>query len=113
MEKQIDSIERLEIHTLHPYYNSYKQLSSDIPTLMYAFLKDNKLVRYTPDQTYIDVVYNEIIPDMIEAIRLNSFPHQGLFNNSCKRCSFKNICFKELGKENNKDKKEAIGINYD
>jgi len=95
------------------YYNSYKQLSSDIPTLMYAFLKDNKLVRYTPDQTYIDVVYNEIIPDMIEAIRLNSFPHQGLFNNSCKRCSFKNICFKELGKENNKDKKEAIGINYD
>ena len=80
------------------YYNTYKQLYNRSPTLIYVSLSETKMSTYIPDQLYTDILYNEIIPSMIEAIKSDSYSHTGLFTWACKRCNYKDFCFKELGK---------------
>ena len=82
------------------YYTCYKTLFGKYPKVVYLSLKDSNMKIYTPDNLYIDMLYTEILPDMINAINSNSFVHTGFFNNSCRYCSFKNLCHKELGVKN-------------
>jgi len=81
------------------YYNSYKTLFGSSPQLVYVYLKDKKLVSYNPDETYTKVIYEEVIPELIDAVLSDSYSHGGLYSYVCKNCSFKRFCYTELGIE--------------
>ena len=81
------------------YYNSYKTLFGSSPQLVYVYLKDKKLIPYNPDETYTKVIYEEVIPELIDAVLSGSYSHGGLYSNACKYCSFKRFCYSELGIE--------------
>lgn len=78
------------------YHYAYKQLYDVEPSVVMAYLRMNKMSVYLEDKTYIDILFNEILPDMLDNIWLGDFPHTGLFKNSCRNCSFKEYCFKQL-----------------
>lgn len=80
------------------YYNSYKQLFNNTPTLVYVYLDDLKKKVYVPDQLYIDLLYKEVIPNMINDIRNNRFTPTGLFKyRECDYCPYMSMCHKDLG----------------
>ncbi len=79
------------------YYNSYKKLFGNFPIIVYVYLGENKVKTYIPNQFYIDLLYNDIIPNMIQDIKNNKFLPTGLFKfNECKYCPYKDICYAEL-----------------
>jgi hypothetical protein len=86
------------------YYNSYKELYGVYPTAILATLPTGKMSVYKPNQVYTDALYNEVIPDMLEAIERGSFPRTGFYTwNACKYCSFSQMCDKDTGLDQTKD----------
>ena len=80
------------------YYNSYYELYGVYPTAILATLPTARIDIYKPNQVYTDALYNEVIPDMIDAINAGKFPSTGFYTwNACKFCSFSQLCDKDTG----------------
>jgi RecB family exonuclease len=80
------------------YYNSYKELYGVYPTAVLATLPTGKLSVYKPNQIYTDTLYNEVIPDMIDAIEQGKFPRDGFYTwGACKNCAFSLLCYRDTG----------------
>lgn len=80
------------------YHYAYKQIHGVTPTIVVGYLRANKMSTYLEDAVYVDTLFNEVLPDMLESISRGEFPHTGYFTNSCRRCSFREFCLKEVGK---------------
>ena len=81
------------------YYNSYLEKTGRKPNALYfASLGTGRLIKYKPNRDYINILYKQIIPNMIEAIESQSFVKEGLFKyfSPCGSCSFKEHCWNEL-----------------
>jgi RecB family exonuclease len=97
------------------YYNSYHALYGVYPTAILATLPTGKMSIYRPEQVYTDTLYNEVIPDMIEAIHRGEFPRTGFYQyGACKYCSFSHLCDKDTGLVRNPDPEESddLGIRF-
>ena len=79
------------------YHYAYKQLYNVEPSVVMAYLRMNKMSVYLEDKVYVDMLLEEILPDMLNSIQYGNYTHTGLFKNSCRNCSFKEYCFKQLG----------------
>lgn len=80
------------------YSYAYEKLYGVVPTVVVAYLRKNKLSYYLKDDFYSDILFNEIIPDLINSVDSGEFSHTGYFNNACRNCSFKAFCDKEAGR---------------
>lgn len=87
------------------YYESYKQVFGEYPNrLLFGGLDKGKLVNYYPDQLFTNVLYNDVIPDMIESAYKNEANRDGMFKKdygkiNCTYCQFYSFCMKELEEE--------------
>lgn len=81
------------------YYTAYKKLYGKEPAGVYlVFLAKNKIISFVPNLTFLNEFENNTIPFVINGIRSNWYPRNGLFSyKACKNCSFQNICYTELG----------------
>jgi hypothetical protein len=78
------------------YYTAFIKLFGKQPTSVFGvYLMHNKIIPYVPDQYYIDLLYNEIMPRMVMDIRNKALPKSGRFKNICKDCIFNIACFSE------------------
>jgi hypothetical protein len=99
------------------YYNSYHTLYGVYPTAILATLPTSKIDIYKPNQVYTDALYNEVIPDMIDAIEEGKFPRNGFYTwNACKFCSFSHLCDKDTGLDQYPDpadpNEDDLGIRF-
>jgi len=79
------------------YYMSYITLYKEPPKkVFYASLISGKLIEFQPKSYYINYLYNNIIPSLIDDIKRGKFERTGLFNNSCLNCQFQVDCWKNL-----------------
>lgn len=84
------------------YYAVIKELYGKYPSNVYhANLSQGKLKGFSPHRRYINLLYNNIIPDMISNIRRRVFIHDGLVRhpNVCKQCNFRRFCWDNLKNE--------------
>jgi len=83
------------------YYTAYRKLYNKEPAGVYlVFLAKNKIVSYVPNLAFLNEFENHTIPFVINGIRNNWYPRNGLFSyRACQNCSFNNICYQELGQE--------------
>jgi len=86
------------------YYESFNKEYGYYPELFFGGLYNGSIVKYRPSEIHTKVLYNEIIPNMIEDIYRGDFPRTGLHTYSfgkvnCYYCQFKKYCMKELEKE--------------
>jgi hypothetical protein len=96
------------------YYNSYHTLYGVYPTAILATLPTSKIDIYKPNQVYTDALYNEVIPDMIDAIERGDFPRNGFYTwGACKYCSFSHLCDKDTGLKRDDDPTDDdLGIRF-
>lgn len=81
------------------YYKSYLEKTGREPRALYfASLSTGRLIKYNPNKDYINILYKQIVPNMINAIENQNFAKEGLFKyfSPCKSCSFKEHCWNEL-----------------
>ena len=50
------------------YDYAYKQMYGVKPSLVVAYLRRGKLSTYTENEIYVDTLFNEVLPDMLESI---------------------------------------------
>jgi len=64
----------------------------------YASLTTGKLIKYRENKAYTDVLFNEVIPSMLDAINNDDYPRTGMLNyfKQCHNCSFRSLCWDEL-----------------
>ena len=79
------------------YNYAYKHLYGVTPSVVMGYLRRNKMSVYLEDKTYTDILFNEVLDNLLDTIQYENFPHDGLFKNSCRNCTFKEYCFKQLG----------------
>lgn len=78
------------------YYTAYLKLFNKQPlSVLGVYLMQNKVVPYVPNQYYIDLLYNTIIPRMESDIRRKELPKSGRFKGVCDSCIFKKACFED------------------
>jgi RecB family exonuclease len=79
------------------YYTMYKKVFGHYPNAVYQVnLAKGELNTYYPNQTYIDTLYNSIIPKLVAHIKADTYYREGYFNGSCYRCNFIGICNRDL-----------------
>ena len=92
------------------YYHAYTKLHDRPPAAVYfASLTAGRLVRFKYNPELFFILYNEIIPDMLENIKKKKFNPTGLYRyTTCKYCFYRNHCHQTLGveKRNELDSKE-------
>jgi hypothetical protein len=82
------------------YHDAYKKLYSKTPTLFYASLVTGELIKFNYNNKYANILYYDIILNMLDSIHMGKYHREGLFGYKvCNRCTFKDICFRELGEE--------------
>lgn len=78
------------------YYIAYKKIFGEYPNgVILAGLNKGQIINFKPNSFYIDTLMDDIIPDMLERIRRKRFVKEGLYNNSCRNCSFMTYCWQE------------------
>lgn len=81
------------------YHKAYKDKTGKEPLAVYfASLTSGRLIKYEPNESYVDILYNEIIPNMLMSIREGRFSKEGLLKyfSPCTHCTFKDYCWNEL-----------------
>lgn len=80
------------------YYECYRKIYGEEPSsLFYAHLLSKKLVRYVPNKTLTNYLFNEVIPRMIYDIKNDRVFKTGLYTGICKNCAFQKHCLSEMG----------------
>ena len=76
------------------YYLAYKSMYEKAPNaVMYGALTNGSLIHYTPDEHLLGVLQNEIIPEVVNALRTNAFYKHGVFESStCRGCIYRDVC---------------------
>lgn len=79
-------------------YNwAYERLFKSLPTgVYYASLVNGSLIKYRHDESTAKVLFDEIIPDALNAIRRGDYIHNGVFRGACYRCPYAGTCLPEL-----------------
>lgn len=79
-------------------YNwAYKKLFNKSPAgVYYAALVTGDLVMYKYDAVVESVLIDELIPELVSAIRNKDYVPNGIFRKSCFRCSYSESCLKEI-----------------
>lgn len=84
-------------------YNwAYRKLYKKVPLLYHASLYKGKLSRYVRSGKNEFVLFNEIIPTMVEDITKGKYVRSGLlrWNSPCRNCTYKEYCWNELASRN-------------
>ena len=76
------------------YYLAYKSMYEKAPNaVMYGALTNGNLINYTPDEHLLGVLQDEIIPEVVNALRNNTFYKHGVFESStCRGCMYRDVC---------------------
>ena len=76
------------------YYLAYKSMYEKAPNaVMYGALTNGTLINYTPDEHLLGVLQDEIIPEVVNALRNNTFYKHGVFESStCRGCIYRDVC---------------------
>lgn len=75
------------------YYFAYKKLFKHPPSkIVFASLTEGKLVNFKPNQELVDVMMNEVIPNLVTTIKKQSFAKDGIFRSKCKSCQYLRVC---------------------
>ena len=85
------------------YHKSYWIKTGQEPRATYfASLNSGRLIRYNYNESYANILYNQIIPDMIANIREGRFSKEGMLKYfpPCNFCTFKEYCWNELASRN-------------
>jgi RecB family exonuclease len=93
------------------YHWAYRKLYNKTPSgVYYAALSEGKLITFNYDKNLESVLFDNVIPEMIKAIKAERFPALGFFNDKCYWCQFRSDCHKEfgVGKENNDELVRSI-----
>ena len=82
-------------------YNwAYKHMYNKLPSgVYYAALTNGSLVKYDNDPIASSVLFNEIIPDAIMAIRGRNYIRNGVFRKACYMCPYAKTCLEEVNDE--------------
>jgi CRISPR/Cas system-associated exonuclease Cas4 (RecB family) len=76
------------------YHEAYKQIYNKEPHSVFGiFLLKNKMIRYNHNEFFRTVVYHDIIPSIISAIKKGDFSREGIFKGICDNCSYRSICY--------------------
>ncbi len=81
------------------YHQAYKEKYGQYPNaLFYASLMTGKLIKFNPREEYINLLFDEIIPKLVQDIKDNNFVHDGImkWEYPCQRCIYQEHCFSEL-----------------
>jgi hypothetical protein len=80
------------------YDLAYQYKFDKKPLLYYASLYSGKLVKYKENKENVTVLFEHILPNMIDQIRAGKFYCEGLFkfNSPCRTCVYKEFCWNEL-----------------
>lgn len=75
-------------------YNwAYKRLYNATPSgVYYAALTNGKLIRYMETPAAESILFDEVVPQALKAIRGRDYPRNGLFRKACFRCSYLEAC---------------------
>lgn len=76
------------------YDLAYRKMYGKPPvSVLYASLATGDFVKYVHDDTISNVLKDEIIPEVINILRNNTFNRKGIFSNStCYNCIYKGVC---------------------
>lgn len=79
------------------YHYAYENLYNKKPLgLYFASLYSGKLISYHHNQNYQELIFNEILPQMVYDIRKKNFIKEGIFKKTCYMCNYKKDCLKEI-----------------
>lgn len=82
------------------YWWAYKRLFEAMPRgVYYASLTSGALLLYKPDELFVNSIFGSLVPEVVNSIRAGRYTPTGLFNGSCFRCQYKDICLKEMESE--------------
>lgn len=76
------------------YYTMYNKIFGRYPAVYQASLLKNECDLFMPRQEYIDVLYDEIIPNILLAVSTKGYFREGYFNGACYNCNFIASCSK-------------------
>ena len=83
------------------YYQAYKEIFGKYPAaVFYGSLTKAKPIKFNPVKQNISLLFDEIIPSLINKIRNEDFIHDGMvrYEYQCPNCIYKMFCFEALGK---------------
>lgn len=75
---------------------AYKQLYNKTASVYYASLSTGNLVRYSKNDIAHKVLFEDIIPQLITAIKAKDFTPNGVFRRACFNCQYSESCLKEI-----------------
>lgn len=81
------------------YHQAYKETYGVYPSaVFYAALVTGKLIKFNPHKAYINLLFDEIIPKIVDDVKNNNFVHDGImkWEYPCKNCMYQKFCFSEL-----------------
>lgn len=95
------------------YHHAYTVLHNKPPAAVYfASLTAGRLLKFKFDGQLFNILYTEVIKDMIDTINSKKFNPTGLFRyTTCKFCFFREHCHEQLGLEN-KDELDSKKFNF-
>jgi CRISPR/Cas system-associated exonuclease Cas4 (RecB family) len=82
------------------YEYAYSVLFNKKPSsICVASLSTGKLIPYTRNDSYVDEIFNRVIPNLIKTVKNESYEKIGIFNGSCPKCQYRKGCLSD--KESN------------
>ena len=76
------------------YYEAYKHIHGKEPNSVFGiFLLKNKMLKYNHNSFFKKVVYDDIIPNIVQSIKSGKFYREGIFKNICHNCAYKDYCY--------------------
>ena len=89
------------------YYEEFKSIFGKIPSSgILASLSEPAMIPYVRVEERVSVLYNEVIPRIIEDWKQKRFFRLGFYNNACHQCAFKTYCYEQLGIKDELDSRD-------
>lgn len=82
-------------------YNwAYEKMFGKSPAgVYYGALSNGSIVMYKHDVIAETTLFSDLIPDVINSIRTKNYTPNGIFRKACFRCSYADMCLKEIRDE--------------
>lgn len=74
------------------YSHAVEKLYGFKPQVYLVYLKDSLIVKYNENTLFREILFEEVIPRYIRTVRNQDYIRTGVFNNSCRMCTFRESC---------------------